>query len=457
MSSPSWQAVVIEASGVQQQLRRPWNCDPAWSIHVKHREPDGELPHPSRGKQYVFWNRHLDTRFTIDYPRTTRQSPRPLGGTIGDADREWDVVEETRNRYLADAGLTTASPPTKIAECLANTFRADSYFKDKPTCTAWGSPTRELTHPVEGLLHQSFCVGCAHAYAAMADMTGLPCRTIGLGAHRVAEVLVDGRWHMVENSCRHPGLEDLAAYMPASFVEVTFDPTQFPKHVPARHVGSYLAAPNPQFHFMGGSWQCPKTLRFSGSCAKALYPQLDRIGFKSLYGKLVPLVIRAEGFYWEDVPAGAPSLTAADHERRKRQCPYPVFPDQMAVDHLFHPLRPGDRLRQSVWLGELDQAEGFHIEIPFPPEENIDFGEALGKQLMLHVNDMNASLTQLGAWPPAPRNNRGMRICTIQVPADALRANAVNWIELHNRSAQTLQAPFIPAAMDPYIPPLAHG
>ena len=34
---------------------------------------------------------------------------------------------------------------------------------------------------------------------------------------------------------------------------------------------------------------------------------------------------------------------------------------------------------------------------------------------------------------------------------------AGDWIELHNRSAQTLQAPFIPAAMDPYIPPLAHG
>jgi len=455
MSTTNWQAVIIEAAGNQPRLGRAFQCDPAWSVYAKHREPDGEIGHPSRGKQYIFVNRHLDRRFSIDYPFSTREAPRVLGKTIGDLHKEWDAVAAVRDGYLYDAGLSTSSAPAAIAECLANTFKANSYFKDKPSCTTWGEPTRSLAHAVEGLLHKSFCVGCAHAYAAMADMSGLPCRTIGCGAHRVAEVLVDGRWHHVENSCRHEGSEDLGAYMPASFMEITVNPSAYPQYVPARKIDGYLGMPNPQFHFMGGSWQCPKTLRFAASCAKALYPELDRIIFKSLYGKLVPLVVRAEGFYWEDTPAEIDELTAADATRRKLASPYPVEPGQMGADYLFHPFKPGTKIRQSVWLDDLDIVEGLAIEIPFVPETNIDFGDALGGRLTLKVNDMNASLVDLGAWPPAARNTRGMRLAMINIPADALKANALNWIELRNGSAQTPHATFIPAAMDPYIPPMA--
>lgn len=457
MKSTEWQSVVIEASGIQRHLKRAWECDPAWSIYVNHSEPDGVLPLPDGSHQYIFWNRHLDSRFTIDYPHSQKNLPRTVGGTIGDMDKEWDIVEAERDRYLADAGLTLESPAADIARCLADTFRADSYFKDKTSCVAWGEPMRELANPVEGLLHKSFCVGCAHAYAALADMSGFPCRTIGLGAHRVAEVLVDGRWHMVENSCRHQEWTNLAAYMPASYLEISLDPNKYPEHIPARKAGDYLRMCNPQFHFMGGSWQCPRTLRFSGSCAKALYPELDRIGFKSIRGRSVPLVVRAEGFYWEDVAAEAQVLYDAAYEHRQRNSPYPVERDQMPADYLFHPFEPGAKLRQSVWLGDLDVAEGLEVVIPFAPQPEIAFDDALGKQLELSVNGESQPLSKWGAWPPKPRNNRGMRTITVEIPVAVLQAHAVNWIELRNASTLTFAAPFIPAAMDPYIPPLAQG
>jgi len=158
-----WQAIRLYAEGPQARLGRHWNCVPAWDVTAIHREPDGEIARPDarRAQQgpagerpgrdqrkYVYWNRHADPRFHIEYTHATRESPRPQGRTIGDTDREWDALIEHRDRYLRDAGLTLQSEPEAIARCLAETFGAGSYFKDKPLCPTFASDARALEHPI---------------------------------------------------------------------------------------------------------------------------------------------------------------------------------------------------------------------------------------------------------------------------------------------------------------------
>jgi hypothetical protein len=269
----------------------------------------------------------------------------------------------------------------------------------------------------------------------------------------VAEVLVDGRWYYAENSCRHAKTEDLEAFFPAGFMEVTLDPAAYGPFAASRHQESFWRRPNGQYHFMGGTWQCPATLRFAASNAHALYPYLERWGFKADYGNmLMPLVLRRNGFYWVNgEPRTDPQAARA---RRQQRYPFPLPADCTSSDYLYHPFRPGDRIRQSVWLGEIADMQGLEVQLPFAPEPHVQFTEQLGRQLTVKVGDFERSLADLGAWPPKAEERRPHLVCAVRIPNDALKANAVNWIELRQNSGLTMQAPYIPAAMEPYIHPL---
>lgn len=449
-----WRAVRIYGCGHQPHMGREWNCDPAWDVQAVYAKPDEELVAPDgSARRFVFWNRHIDRRFHLDYPRTTRESPRVRSRSVTDPDREWQIVQEHRDRYLADSGLSLVSPPEAIVKCLADSFKHDSYFKHKPACLTYGEPTRELSNPIEGLLYLSFCVGCAHALAALADACGFPARTVGCGAHRVAEVLVNGRWHFIENSCRHADSEGLEAFFPASFMEVTLEPWKYRDFLPAKKVAGYTKAPNGQFHFMGGTWKGPSTLRFAASNAHALYPELERWGFKSGDGKHLPILERANGFYWENELRDLQAQANAAWWR-KQNCPFPTSEAGPGSDYLYHPFRPGERIRQSVWLGDLAGMTGLEVTLPVAPEPHLNDVPDMGKKLVLRAGDLALSLADLGAWPGSEPDRAGHRRCVATIPVSALKPHSVNWIVLENRSPAILQAPFIPAALEPYITPL---
>ena len=80
--SENWQPIRIYGQGLQPRAGREWNCVPAWDITAIYREPDGELAHKGQ-KRFVFWNRHIDRRFHIDYPHAIKKSPRVVGRTFG--------------------------------------------------------------------------------------------------------------------------------------------------------------------------------------------------------------------------------------------------------------------------------------------------------------------------------------------------------------------------------------
>jgi len=466
-----WQPIRIYAHGLQPHLAKGWRCLPAWDLMAVYAEPDEYLPYPEAARAVeepprdnpfvetglpVFWNRHVDRRYHIEYPRVTKDTPRQTSLTVGDSDREWEMLLAHRDKVLAASGLTLDSPPEAVARCLADTFKwASPFYHTKPHCAVLeGRQTRQLNHPIEALLAQCYCVGCAHLFVALADACGLAARNVGLHGHHAAEVLVDGRWHYVENTCRHEANPDLEAFFPVSWMELTLHPERCLDCMPPKKAGDYWGADNGDYCLMGGSWRSPLQLLFAADCACALYPELDRRGFKGLGegGRLMPITRRLQGFLWMDDVHGGEA--EARRELRRRTAPFPIENPSAHRTFLYHPLRPGDRLRHSFWLDAVDDMERLEWTVPLAPEPHVEFTEAFGRQLVVRVGDWRSSLAEAGTWPPPLDETTGHRHCRVTVPRDALKPHAVNWVELHQESALTLHHPVTPAAMEPYIAPL---
>jgi len=455
-SLTDWQPVRIFGCGLQPTAGREYDCDPAWDVHAVYAEPDEVLPPPESGDgrlrpRAVFHDRHIDRCFSIDYPQSRRDAPRAVGWTIGQAERDWDVLVEHRDRYLGDAGLDLTSPPEAIARRFADSFKYASYFKDKPTCTTFAEDPRELCHPIEGLLHKSWCNGVTKAFCALADSAGLSARMIGLGGHIASEVLIDGRWRYVENSCRHERNPELEAFFPVGFLELSLNPDAWSELAPPPQRDRYWRAAGPQYDFMGGSWLSPLTLRLAAGCVAALYSELDRYTLTSDDGRRMPIILRANGLYWPVVHTEDAAEVA---QLRSQTCPFPIGDGPPVADFFYHPFRPGDRLRQPVFLGDLGGLEALEITIPIAPEPGLDLDGDLGGRLTVRVGDFERSLGDLIAWPPSQPDDRGHRRCTVSLDPAILTADAANQVEFCNRSDVTMQTPLLPTAMEPHVRPL---
>jgi hypothetical protein len=217
--------------------------------------------------------------------------------------------------------------------------------------------------------------------------------------------------------------------------------------------------PNPQFHFNGGMWSGPCTLRWATSCAHAIYPGNERWGFKSEDNKRLPVIARSGGFYWPQVHS---SDRPALQQIRRAALPHAMVEGDVQRDYLFHPFLPGQALRQSVWLDAVDDMEAMELVLTFGASRVSDFSDSTGQGLLLRIGDFEKSLADLNAWPPEPAESKGPEntagastlASVVTVPPGAFRPNAVNWIELHQKSKTLLYAPCVPAVMEPYIAPL---
>jgi hypothetical protein len=467
-----WRAIRLFGEGLQPHLGRYWDCEPAWDVTAIHREADEQVRHPdyyraqanpsgefpNRNKtKWVFWDRHIDRRFHVEYPPSRKDSPRAVSYTLGDAGREWDTMIEHRDRYLRDAQVGFEGPPHEVAKALADTFLYDN-FETKPM-SAFSEGQRELCHPIEGLLHKSFCVGCAYGFAILADVTGMKSRLIGCVGHYVAEVELQGKWHYVESVGRHkPGMD---ALFNGSYVDTALNPMgDFSGRMSDDLRNGLFKRPNGQYHLHNGTWGSPLTLRYAASNAYALYPNNKRWPVFSHDGKRLPIRNCSGGFYWPSVhqPSDAPKM----RKIRQAALPLAMYDDVPNRDYLYHRFTPGQKIRQSFWMGDLDDVESVEIVLTFGPSYGSDFAPEAGKAMLLKVNDDTLSLADRRAWPPKPRGADVEAKATaaevwnavVTVRRDDLIANSVNWIELHNVGRSRYYMPCLPAAAQPYVPPL---
>ncbi len=464
-----WQPIRLYAEGRQPLTARYWNCLPALDINAVHTKADEIIRHPDAlradadpegdypGREltkYAFSNRHIDPRFYIEYPLSSRTSPRVMGQTIGDPEREWDVLIEHRDRYLAAAGLSLSSPQAEIARCLAESFAGYSHFKDKPMCCTFPENERALEHPIEGLLHKSYCVGCAMAFAALADASGLPARVLSMEGHVVAEVCVNGCWHLVDSIARHSTESKLELYFDSSFVETQLDPMgNHGRRITDSYRNGLWKRGNPRIHLMGSSWLSCMTLHYTAQTAHALYPESKTPGIQSEDGRRLPIIKRGDGFFYPRVHR------TLDNEptRIRRLAAVPMrMPQKKDItwDFLYHPFRKGQKIRESIFLSSLEDMEGVEIIIGFGASRSSDFSEAAGSRLRLRLGDFSATLTELQSWPPTVPDETGNVHCRLFLPADLFRKPGFHYIEIIHQADSVYYLPCVPAYMEPYQPPL---
>lgn len=207
----------------------PIKWAPYWEVVLTHDHCDGR----SRGEfgRPYFLNRHVRPEVSFDWRSpVTRESlgmdDNPLGCHVSGAStpagtgddpkkdifapfwseetlregqlyreddgktahqRDWDILSEAVAKAYAKAGVNDSSDPGDRIRALVdlqNAHKAKVY------------PSR---HPVDTLLHSSYCTGAANLLAALCMIAGFPARTLNNAIHSMSEVWDGRRWLFVDN------------------------------------------------------------------------------------------------------------------------------------------------------------------------------------------------------------------------------------------------------------------
>ena len=101
--------------------------------------------------------------------------------------RDWDVISDAVDKAYRDAGLTSESPAMDRIQTLVdlqNEHKGEVH------------PSR---HPVDTLLHSSYCTGAANLFVALCMVAGFPARTLNNAIHSMSEVWNGEKWLFVDN------------------------------------------------------------------------------------------------------------------------------------------------------------------------------------------------------------------------------------------------------------------
>jgi len=188
------------------------NWTPAILIKIRHRRPDA-INIANRG---LLINRHINPKsYFKRTPLVTRDSigrDEAVGGVAVSLEsapggqnytpddgrtvhqRDWDFLVRTRNRIWAQSGIKPSDPTLKKLKALAD------YIRERQFLSHWSYSV----HPVDYLLHATYCTGRANAMMGLATTMGLHVRSLNHAHHSMCEVLVDGKWYFIENASQRP-------------------------------------------------------------------------------------------------------------------------------------------------------------------------------------------------------------------------------------------------------------
>jgi hypothetical protein len=241
------------------------NMAAAAEVVLTHDHPDDMI---RGGKLGVMIDRHVDPNtelpFGVFVTRDTpseevrREGPyislamqppaedeEPRGGELYDAEstetahaREWDFLKEHAAKALAGAGLSeSASELEKVAAFGEYSMQ----FKHPPTYDSF--------HPVDVLLHSSYCTGAANIQFALASVSGIQARSLSIANHSMIEFFIDGRWRFCDNNA------DGTRFMPdVDYVGVTLRSDSIESLSPSqrKYLGSQVALARSPWHYSSG-------------------------------------------------------------------------------------------------------------------------------------------------------------------------------------------------------------
>jgi len=414
---------------------------PVWSFHAIYDGPDGEVPRPDsymaddgalewvatrheraataeekravERRYWFFGARHLDQRFRIRHRRAARDAPRPVSETYGDARKDWDVVMGLRDRVLRRNGLDEKSDAREIAYAFAYEL-----YKN------WrgGGPRN---HPADVLTHRAWCLGAANATVAILESLGIPARGAAVSDHAMCEAFVDGAWRLLDSSNHFINHEPKSVCMlPTDYMRLTTDPTSSAHGdgISAYHRGFFYHFPQAHYGIPDGRWVRESLLYLCPAHACALYPEHPQRRFKTQDPTRLVVLERAYKL---------------------------LHRPEVGID-----FRVGETLRESVYLGEIDDVRRFEFQLRFAARDGAHPDRAATKGLLLHVGDRTFDVAQAASWPGRPHHDNTL-LLTLPLPTSVFLSKAVNWMYLENRTAATeFRLPVTVGIVEPYIAPL---
>lgn len=389
----------------------------AWCIRTyAHKEPDEDTRAATARRFWYYGARHLDTRFRLVHRPAGRGIPRPVSETYADAEKDWDFVMQFRDRILQREGLTPSSPPREIAHAFAHEL-----YKN---WRGGGS----ISHPADVLTHRAYCLGAATATTAILESLGIPARGAAVSDHAVCEAFVDGAWRLIDSSNHFIDHEPRSDCMlPSDYVLLTTQPdlAAHGDRISDYHRGFFYHFPQAHYRIPDGRWVGQSMVEMCPAYARALYPEHAALRFKTRDpGRLVVL------------------------ERSIRM----LYRYDLGVN-----LHPGDRLRESVYLGTTDDVREFEFELRFAHIDGLFPGEAAVRDLVLHVGGERLCVGAAATWPMKPHWDR-TALLPIRLPRSLFRPHSVNWLQVENVSrGRIFRFPVGLAVVEPYIAPLSRG
>lgn len=432
---------------------------PHWEIVLTHDHPDAQ----SAGEYGRAWfiNRHLHPGPAFDWAaRVTRDTPGidedPLGchvsaaalppgceGSLADdifapqwpADdlrtgkihrdgdgrtahqRDWDFLREAAAQACADAGLDANAP----VEARVHAFAAlQNQHKHTPVY-----PSR---HPVDTLLHSSYCTGVSNLFAALCLVSDIPVRTINDYGHSMAEFWDGHSWRFVDNLTA--GQRESYATKPGSpapcvfnrnYVQMLLDP-RAPDGAPlsAEHAARYAVDRNcfePYLNTATRDW------RFDHGRI-GLGPGLSPLaGGYGLFALPCPDNLRAIYPGWDEPLCPA---------RAGRENELVLNPRQGWLESVVR-LDRGLGIRKSFYVGRLDDGANpvcsARADLHLHDGIGSEFKPArAGWTLLLNGRELPLD---------AARFTQHTGLLTFHLPLDGLRENAMNRLELCSERAYT--------------------
>lgn len=435
----SWTAIRLAAFPERPHLAN--EMLPVWSFSAIYAEPDGEVPCPASylaengvvewqatgaGRKpltddnrreatrrfYYFGPRHLDHRFRIEHRAAGRDVPRPVSDTYGDPEKDWDHVMAFRDATLLKAGLTDQSPPRDIAYAFAREI--SDHWRG-------GGPRQ---HPADVLTHKAYCLGAANTTVAILESLGIPARGVAVSDHAMCEAFLDGAWRLID-SCRkailHPPGSDYL--LPTDYMALTTDPLS-PAHgnrISDFHRGLFYHYPAGHYGIPDGRWIRQSLVEMCPATAIALYPRHSAYRFKTRDPHRIVILDR---------------------------------PIRMLHRYDWGMnLRPGERLREGIYLGDLDGVKSFEFEVRWAHQDGLFPDPAMANDLVLHAGGQTLRLGEAGQWPLRPHHDR-TALLSIALPPDLFEPHRVNWLQLENVSkGRIYRFPLVPGILEPYVAP----
>lgn len=413
---------------------------PVWSFDAVYERPDGEVPEPEsyaghggfvqrklmdkgqsgteqniaafRRKYHYFEARHLDERFSIRHRPDGIDVPRPVSDSYGDPRKDWEVVMAFRDGILRREGLTRDSP----AEAIARAFAYEQYRHWRG-----GGPRN---HPADVLTHRSWCLGAAITTGTILESLGIPARGVRTSDHAVCEAWIGQRWRVIDSASYYidhpPGS---TPFLSTDFLHLTTDPTSavHGAGISDFHRAAFYHFPGAHYGIPDGRWIQQSLVHACPAYARALYPDHASYRFKTLDPTRLTILER-------------------DYKLLHRY-------------DLAHNLAPGECLRESIYLGEIEDVRHFTFNLRFAHMDGYWPSENQLRHLILSVGEARFPVSELAEWPLRESHDR-TAILPLRLERCLFRAHQVNWLTLANASrGYYYRFPLTLGVVEPYIAP----